>query len=141
MMDRRAELERVAREYGLLAVYLFGSRADEGLALLEGEGVQREGSDLDVGVVFRRREEPNFRRLGPLQVALEDVFEPVRVDLVPLQRVDALFQFRAMDEGHRVLATDSDAADLYELYVMNRAEELLPIQRRLEEEMFGVSTT
>ena len=140
-MDRRSELERAAREHGLLTVYLFGSRKDDGLALLEGRPVQAEGSDLDVGVVFRGREEPDFRRLAPLQVALEDVFEPLRVDLVPLQRVDALFQFRAMDEGHRVLATDSDAADYYELYVMNRAEELLPIQRRLEEETFGVSTT
>lgn len=140
-MDRRSELERAAREHGLLSVYLFGSRGDDGLALLEGRPVEAEGSDLDVGVVFRGREEPDFRRLALLQVALEDVFEPLRVDLVPLQRVDALFQFRAMDEGHRVLATDSDAADYYELYIMNRAEELLPIQRRLEEETFGVSTT
>lgn len=140
-MGRLAELERVAREHSLLAVYLFGSRGDDGLALLQGRPVEGADSDLDVGVVFRGREEPDFRRLGPLQVALEEVFDPLRVDLVPLQRVDALFQFRAMDEGHRVLATDSDAADLYELYVMNRAEELLPIQRRLEEETFGVSTT
>ncbi len=140
-MDRRAELERVAREHGLLSVYLFGSRAGDGLALLQGGSAEREGSDLDVGVVYRGREEPDFRRLAPLQVALEDVFDPLRVDLVPLQRVDALFQFQAMDEGHRVLATDSDAADYYELYIMNCAEELLPIQRRIEEETFGVSTT
>jgi predicted nucleotidyltransferase len=140
-MDRRAELERIAREHGLLSVYVFGSRADEGLAVLEGRPAEREGSDLDVGVVYRGREEPDFRRLAGLQVALEDVFEPLRVDLVPLQRVDALFQFQAMDEGHRVLATASDAADYYELYIMNRAEELLPIQRRIEEETFGVSTT
>ncbi len=140
-MDRRAELDRIAREHGLLSVYLFGSRADDGLAVLGGRSVEREGSDLDVGVVYRGREEPDFRRLASLQVALEDVFDPLQVDLVPLQRVDALFQFQAMDEGHRVLATDSDAADYYELYIMNRAEELLPIQRRIEEETFGVSTT
>lgn len=139
-MKRRAELERVAREHGLLSVYLFGSRADDGLMLLEDQPVAGEGSDLDVGVVYRGREEPEFRRLGALQVGFEDVFDPLPVDLVPLQRVDALFQFQAMDQGHRVLATDSDAADYYELYVMNRAEELLPIQRRLEEETFGVST-
>lgn len=140
-MDRRAELDRIAREHELLSIYLFGSRADDGLALLEGGSVDREGSDLDVGVVYRGRKEPELRRLALLQVALEDLFSPLRVDLVPLQRVDALFQFWAMDEGHRIVATDSDAADYYELYIMNRAEELLPIQRRIEEEIFGVSTT
>lgn len=51
----------------------------------------------------------------------------------------ALFQYKAVD-GHRVAALDPVAADYYELYVMRRAAELLPIQRRLEEEEFGVST-
>lgn len=98
----------------------------------------REGSDLDVGVVFRGPGNPFV--LSQLQVDLEDVFSPLQVDLVPLHRVDALFQFSAID-GHRVAAADSDGADLYELVVMNRAEELLPIQRQIEIERFGVSTT
>ena len=122
----------------MLAVYLFGSRADDGLRLLKGEEVAREGSDLDVGVVFRGPGNPFV--LSQLQVDLEDVFSPLQVDLVPLHRVDALFQFSAID-GHRVAAADSDGADLYELVVMNRAEELLPIQRQIEIERFGVSTT
>ena len=123
----------------MLAVYLFGSRADDGLRLLRGEGVPREGSDLDIGVVFRDSA-IGFHRLASLQVGFEDLFAPLRVDLVPLNRVDALFQFAAID-GHRIVATDSDAADDYELRVMNRASELLPIQRQIEIERFGVSTT
>ena len=137
-MGRREILDQLCREHGLLAVYLFGSRADDGLRLLRGEEVAREGSDLDVGVVFRGPSDP--RLLSHLQVVLEDVFSPLQVDLVPLQRVDALFQFSAID-GHRVATTDSDEADRYELVVMNRAEELLPIQRQIEIERFGVSTT
>jgi hypothetical protein len=54
--------------------------------------------------------------------------------------VDALFQFAAID-GHRIVATDPDVADDYELRVMSRASELLPIQRQIEIERFGVSTT
>jgi len=131
-------LDEICRKLGLLAVYLFGSRADDGLAVLEGRNVDGEGSDLDVGVVFRDREVP-VERLGPLQVELEEAFAPLRVDLVPLQRVDALFCFEALD-GHRVAAPDPVAADYYELYVMRRAAELLPIERHLEEEEFGVST-
>jgi hypothetical protein len=40
-----------------------------------------------------------------------------------------------------VAAPDSDAADRYELVIMSRAEELLPIQRELERKMFGYSTS
>ncbi len=138
-MSRQEILDRLCRDHGVLAVYLFGSRADDGLRLLQGEEVSREGSDLDLGVVFR---DPaiNFDRLASLQVGFEDAFAPLRVDLVPLNRVDALFQFAAVD-GHRIVATDVDAADDYELRVMNRAADLLPIQRRIEIERFGVSTT
>lgn len=138
-MDRQEALDQLCRNHGLLAIYLFGSRAEDGLRLLSGATVSRDESDLDVGVVFR---EPlrNPRILSRLQVELEDIFEPLRIDLVPLQRVDALFQFSAID-GHRVSATDSDLADRYELIVMNRAAELLPIQRQIEIERFGVSTS
>jgi len=138
MVKAPEALERICREYDLLAVYLFGSRADEGLRRLEGEEVSREGSDLDVGIVFRRIDF-DVLVLSELQVHFEDLFEPLRVDLVPLQRVDALFQFNAID-GHRVAAPDSTAADEYELVVMRRAAELVPIERQLQIEMFGKST-
>jgi predicted nucleotidyltransferase len=138
-MSRQEILDQLCRDHGVLAVYLFGSRADDGLRLLRGDEVSPEGSDLDLGVVFRNPS-INFDRLASLQVGFEDVFAPLRVDLVPLNRVDALFQFAAVD-GHRVVATDVDAADDYELRIMNRAADLLPIQRRIEIERFGVSTT
>ena len=130
-------LDTCAR-HGVLAIHLFGSRAEEGLDLLAGGSAERAGSDLDVGVVFAGPN-PDHRRLASLQVALEAVFEPLRVDLVPVQRVDALFQF-AVIEGHRVMVTDSRRADLFELHAMRRAAELLPIQRRIERELFGVTT-
>lgn len=138
-MERQDQLRRACEDFRVLAAYLFGSRADDGLGLLRGKAVSRRGSDLDVGVVFPALDLRDWR-LAELQVVLEDVFSPLRVDLVPLQRVDALFQWNAID-GHRVAATDVTRADEYELVVMRRAAELLPIQRCLEEEMFGVSTT
>jgi predicted nucleotidyltransferase len=138
-MDRQEQLERLCQEHGLLAVYLFGSRADDGLRLLRGETVAREGSDLDVGIVFRG---PAFdpRLLATLQIEMENLFEPLRVDLVPLQRVDVLFRFNAI-EGHRIVTTNSTAADFYELQVMRQAAELLPVQRWIEQEIFGFSTS
>ncbi len=138
-MNRQEQIERLCKEFGILAVYLFGSRADDGLRLLRDEAVARDGSDLDVGIVFHDSAfDPGL--LATLQVEMEGIFEPLRVDLVPLQRVDALFQFNAID-GHRVAVGDADQADRYELVVMSRAAELLPIQRQIELERFGVSTT
>lgn len=129
-----AELGRLCAAHDVLALYLFGSRADDGLAVLEGGQASAAGSDLDIGVVFRT---PDFdhHRLASLQVALEDRFAPLRIDLVPLQRVDALLQYAAID-GHRVATSDSTAADLYELGVMRRGAELLPIERQLQAEIF-----
>lgn len=98
----------------------------------------REGSDLDVGVLLEDEAGRDHRRLASLQTELEDVFEPLRVDLVPLQRVDPLLQFAAID-GHRVFASDSTKADRFELVVMRRAAEALPLQRQLDRMEFGFS--
>ncbi len=139
-MNRKETLGRICRDFGLVAVYLFGSRQDDGLRLLNGEEVSREGSDLDVGVVLAEQKDSCFHTLALLQGEMEDLFQPLQVDLVPLQRVDSIFQANAID-GHRIAAPDSTAADLYELLVMRKAAELLPIQRRIEEEVFGFTTS
>jgi predicted nucleotidyltransferase len=129
----------LCERHGVVALYLFGSRAADGLKRLCGRPVSREGSDLDVGVVLGG-ERGNGRRLARLQVALEELFAPLRVDLVPLDRVDALVQFAAIDR-YRVVATDASQADLHELDIMRRAAELQPIERWIERETFGIATT
>jgi predicted nucleotidyltransferase len=138
-VDRRSRLAHVCRRLGVEAVYLFGSRADDGVRVLDGESVDPIGSDIDIGLFFRR-EAFQAGRLADLQVTFEDIFAPLRVDLVVLDQVDALFQYRAID-GHRVFALDAGRADRAELVIMRRAAELLPIQREIEREMFGVSTS
>jgi predicted nucleotidyltransferase len=134
-VDGASALDTACRAHDVLAIYLFGSRAGDGMERLAGRQVAPRGSDLDVGVVFLTPH-LDHRRLSGLQVALEDVFEPLRVDLVPLQRVDALFQFAAIS-GHRVFESDPTRVAEYELLVMRRAAELQPIQRLLEREVFG----
>jgi predicted nucleotidyltransferase len=131
-------LDDLCRRHRVLALYLFGSRADDGRRRLAGEAVAASGSDLDVAVLFEDSAAP-FRRLAALQVALEDVFAPLRVDLLPLQRVDPLVQFAAID-GLRIATLDTTRADRFELDVMRQAAELLPIQRQRERDVFGLST-
>ena len=138
-MDREARLRDICAEYGLLSIYLFGSRAEDGGRRFRGQSVDGAGSDLDGGV-FGGGGVVAAARLGALLVALEDLFAPLRVDLVPLDRVDPLFQFAAI-QGERIAASDSTSADEKELDVMRRAADLLPFQRQLEMEEFGVSTS
>ncbi|HEY0783470.1 MAG TPA: nucleotidyltransferase domain-containing protein [Thermoanaerobaculia bacterium] len=123
----------------MLAVYLFGSRADDGLRVLAGGEVDGAGSDLDVGVIGLDPD-VSIRTLAWLDIGFADILAPLRVDLVPLQRVDAIFQARAID-GHRIYAADSTCADLHELLILRRAADLLPLQRELERELFGLSTS
>jgi predicted nucleotidyltransferase len=137
-MDRREALARACRQHGIAAVYLFGSRADDGLALLDGAQRSGSGSDLDVGLLLSETAAP-LMQLAQLQVAFEDIFAPLRADLVPLDRVDPISGFR-MINGHRVFAQPSRFADLMELEIMRSASELLHIQRALELEGFGVHT-
>lgn len=138
-MERQKALEIIRDKYDLLAVYLFGSRADDGLRLMRGDAIEATGSDLDIGIVFSKNE-PNLLQLGSIQIELSDVFSPLTIDVVPLHKVDPLFQFRAID-GHRIIESDRHRADIFELEVMRRAAELLPIQRQLEKDLFGVSTS
>lgn len=139
MVGMSQPLDKLCDRHGLLAIYLFGSRADDGLRILAGDKQDRAGADLDVGVVHSRLPDDPLA-LGGLQVELEDIFAPLRVDVVPLRQVDAIFQFNALS-GHRIAARDSTRADEYELEIMRQASELVAIQRRNEIDLYGFSST
>src|SRR5262249_42700415 len=88
-MSAQETLDQICADFGLSAVYLFGSRRDDGLRRLRGEAVSGEGSDLDVGVVFR---DPGTdpRPPSPPQGHFEEIFAPLRVAPLPPQPPDAL---------------------------------------------------
>ena len=139
LANRREALAALCGAHGLLSVYLFGSRADDGLRLLAGKIVAAAGSDLDIGVVATATR-LELDRLVALDLGFAEIFSPLRVDVVSAERVDSLFQLSII-EGHRVFAADSTAADLFELLVFRRAADTLPYQRQREIELFGVSTS
>jgi predicted nucleotidyltransferase len=132
-------LEGLCERFELLAIYLTGSRKDDGLRHLQGLTVEPSESDLDVGVVFLDKER-ELGNLGALQAELGEIFGPFSVDLILLDRVDTLFQASAID-GHRLATLDSHRADLHELAIFRRAAELLPVQRQIEKDLYGVVTS
>jgi predicted nucleotidyltransferase len=105
-----------ASDPGIVALYLFGSRASQEAT---------ESSDVDVGVLFR--EETSLRDV----LLLEDDLERrlgLPVDLIDAARASA---FLALDiiRGELIFCADPDRCDEFELYVMRRAGDLAPFER------------
>ena len=116
-----AEIERELRAFGtgdprIVALYLFGSR---------GRREETEGSDADVGVLWRQ--EQSLEDVLLLEDALERRLG-LKVDLVDAGRAGA---FLALDviRGEQVYCADPDRCDEFELYVMRRAGDLAPFER------------
>lgn len=111
-------LARVADAHPeVCAVYLFGSLA-RGDATID--------SDVDVGVLYLDRQTLETT------LALEQEVEQAigrDVDLVDVARAGA---FLALDivRGERVFCRHRVRADLFELYVLRRAGDLLPFERQ-----------
>jgi predicted nucleotidyltransferase len=115
--------------FGVATLYVFGSRGREVLDWLHGRtGAISGESDVDVGV------RPVSGRVWTLDdkvamaIALEDLLGCGRVDLVVLAEADP-FLAAEIIRGERLYAHDEYAADEYDLYVLRRAGDLIPLER------------
>jgi len=130
----------IARQYNLVALYAFGSRAAEVAARVAGKGVvvAFPSSDVDIGALPARGHRLTAQDRVRLAIALEDVLDVDRVDLVVLPEASP---YLALDVvcGELLCVTDPDAEAAYQLYVLRRAGDLAPLERErrrmlLEEE-------
>jgi len=127
-MNYRDELEALARRHGLAAIYAFGSRGQEIAGRVHGGRSTRasnDGSqaDVDIGV----QPAPDIR-LGVdekvrLALALEELFDVARVDLLVVSEVDP---FLAVDiiRGELLYCRNLDEQAEHELYVLRLAADL-----------------
>lgn len=138
--DIRDLLSDLARQYHLVALYVFGSRAAEFAARVAGETVAAAfpSSDVDIGVLPARGHRLTAQDRVRLAIALEDALYVDRVDLVILPEASP---YLALDVvcGELLCVTDPDAEAAYQLYVLRRAGDLAPLERErrqmlLEEE-------
>jgi predicted nucleotidyltransferase len=86
----------------LAAAWVFGSVA---------RGEARPDSDLDVGLLFRKRGDTaldHYRMLGDLASRLEQVVEGRSIDLVVLEPQGPIFCHRVLSEGRLVYDGDRD---------------------------------
>ena len=116
-------LALLCRKFGISLVYLFGSQKDLGNDHLEGRPIRPlQGTDLDIGLVFRTMPEARMKAYGDIYAGLAEIFEPFSIDPVFLQETSHLFQFEAI-RGHLVYAESDEAVDPYEDGVLRLASD------------------
>ena len=98
------------------ALYVFGSRID---------GTERPDSDLDVGILYVSPQ-PIEKTVRLEEALYQATGEPV--DAIDAARASALLAL-AVVRGDRVFTRDEVETDLFDLYVLRRAGDLLPFER------------
>ena len=135
--NRHADLAAVAQQFGLADIYVFGSRAREISGHQSGAGViAHSGSDVDIAV----RPLPG-RVLSPadrveLTIALERSLGVTMVDLLILPEADAFLALAAI-RGELLYCSDTVDQAEYELYVLRRAGDLLPLELERQRIVLG----
>jgi len=133
------KLKAVCHRHGIGLVYLFGSQAHLGLAVLAGKRPAAGDplSDLDVGVVTNGPLPAPDERAGfyaGLYNDLEEIFRPLRLDLSLLEENHAIFQYEAI-KGFCVFCADPKKKDEYEMMVLRRAADFRPFLAKYLEEV------
>jgi predicted nucleotidyltransferase len=120
----------LAKRYHLQVIYAFGSRAREVAALGADPRsiLPVSASDVDIGV----KPKPGCR-LDPLEKVdiaqeIEDALSVPKVDLIVVPEVDPFLAANII-RGERLYCADKDAADEYDLYILRRAGDLIPLER------------
>ena len=129
--SKRAEiLAQLCEEFCVDILYAFGSRASEVQKWLAGEQLHLPAgpTDVDVGVKAAREDRLSVRDKVRLTLALEDLLEVERVDLVCFADADPFLAANIV-RGERLYARDAYTADEYDLYILRRAGDLAPLER------------
>jgi predicted nucleotidyltransferase len=130
MTDRANALAQLCRQFQVAILYVFGSRAGEIKAWLEGGRPELAAgpSDVDVGVKLAHGAILSVYDKVRLAQALEDMSGVSRVDLVCLEEADPFLAANVV-RGERLYAESRYQADEYDLYVLRRAGDLAPLER------------
>ena len=115
-------LEPLAKQYGVIAVLLFGSQA---------KGETHPLSDVDIGIVFKKFP-PEVSDIGfiyaDFEVAAKKIYGNKEVDIVFLQETPLSLQYHAISEGELIFVADPDAYANYIEYVLKYYFDFLPVE-------------
>lgn len=126
----RAELKKICRRYSIDTIYAFGSRGMELKLFAAGAGdIDRSKvSDFDVAVKITSKKSLSVRQKSQLTIDFEELFQLTRLDLVVINETDPFLAANII-RGERIFCRDEYMADQYELYILRRAGDLIPLER------------
>ncbi len=126
-MSREDTLKQICEQYAVDIIYVYGSRAREVWNWLYNEEVTLapQGSDVDIGV--KPSSKLTVREKVELAIALEDLLGVNRVDLSNIPEVNPFLAANII-RGERLYANDAYLADEYDLYILRRAGDLIPLE-------------
>ena len=138
-MNRLERFRELCEKYEVALAYLFGSRVEDGYALLMGNRVSVDDplADIDVGVVFCGALPEGLDKVNlysSLYNDLEEIYKPFPLDLVFLQETHSVFQSNVIS-GRCIYAAGMDIQDDYEESVLRRAADFRPFLERYLDEM------
>lgn len=126
-MNPANKLAELCQQFSIDILYAFGSRGQEAARfILENLPMPVSASDLDIGVLSARPLDVHEK--VALTIALEDLFDVNQVDLVVLPEADPFLAANVI-RGERLYERDSYQADEYDLYILRRAGDLIPLER------------
>jgi len=130
-------IKTLCDNYGIDILYAFGSRSREVADFILGEGANliSGSSDVDIGVKMVSGRKLEVKEKVFLSISLEDLLGVGRVDLVVLSEADP-FLAAEIIRGERLFAMDDAGADEFELYILRRAGDLIPLERERESLIF-----
>jgi len=131
MKKRADKLSEIARAFNLEVIYAFGSYAEDALKWLKDEQSSLpilSPSDLDIGIKPAVKKKLSVKEKVHLTMALEDLFLVSRVDLVSISEADPFLAANII-RGERLFSKNTYLADEYDLYVLRRAGDLIPLER------------
>ena len=134
-------LSKLSKQYGLTDIYVFGSQAVEAASFIQGNGpsfLNPEG-DVDVGVQALPGKRLSAQDRVKITLALEDLFQVKRVDLVVLSEAPP---FLALDiiKGELIYCDDPYRQGEDELYVLRRAGDLAYYERKRRQQIIEGET-
>jgi uncharacterized protein len=138
-MNKSESFKKICKRYKVALAYLFGSRVEDGYALLTGESVSNNDplADIDVGIVFHDVLPEGLaiaNLYSSLYNELEEIYKPYSLDLVFLQETHSVFQGNVIS-GRCIYTDSSKFQEEYEENILRRAADFRPFLERYLDEM------
>ncbi len=124
-------INQIAKKFELDIIYAFGSHAEEVAEWLKGNKRNLSISplsDVDIGIKPSSGRQLSVKDKVHLGMALEELLSVNRVDLVVITEVDPFLAANII-RGERAYCRDEYEADEYDLYILRRAGDLVPLER------------